>query len=33
MKGKIIKSTGSWYQVLELETNKIFEARIRGNSN
>ncbi len=30
MKGKIIKSTGSWYQVLELETEKIFEARIRG---
>lgn len=30
MKGKIIKSTGSWYQVLETETGKIFEARIRG---
>jgi ribosome biogenesis GTPase len=30
MKGKIIKSTGSWYQVLEMETNRIFEARIRG---
>lgn len=30
MKGQIIKSTGSWYQVLESETGKIFEARIRG---
>lgn len=30
MKGLIIKSTGSWYQVLEQESNKIFEARIRG---
>ncbi len=30
MKGLIIKSTGSWYQVMELDTKKIFEARIRG---
>lgn len=30
MKGKVIKSTGSWYQVLEAETGQIFEARIRG---
>lgn len=30
MKGKITKSTGSWYQVLEYETGKFFEARIRG---
>lgn len=30
MKGQIIKSTGSWYQVLSSDTNKVFEARIRG---
>ncbi len=30
MNGLIIKSTGSWYQVLDLETQKVFEARIRG---
>ena len=30
MKGLIIKSTGSWYQVLDEETGTIFEARIRG---
>lgn len=30
MKGLIIKSTGSWYQVMEDETGKVFEARIRG---
>ena len=30
MKGLITKSTGSWYQVLDLETQKVFEARIRG---
>lgn len=30
MQGLIIKSTGSWYQVLELDTKNIFEARIRG---
>ena len=30
MKGLVIKSTGSWYQVLELDTNTVFEARIRG---
>lgn len=30
MKGLITKSTGSWYQVLDLEQNKTFEARIRG---
>lgn len=30
LKGIIIKSTGSWYQVLESETRQIYEARIRG---
>ncbi|WP_234110611.1 ribosome small subunit-dependent GTPase A [Chryseobacterium sp. R2A-55] len=30
MKGLITKSTGSWYQVLETETGRFFEARIRG---
>ena len=30
MKGLITKSTGSWYQVLDLETRQVFEARIRG---
>lgn len=30
MKGLIIKSTGSWYQVLEKEKGGIYEARIRG---
>ena len=30
MKGLITKSTGSWYQVLEQETARFFEARIRG---
>lgn len=30
MKGLIIKSTGSWYQVKEEKTGNIFEARIRG---
>lgn len=30
MKGLITKSTGSWYQVLEKETGRFFEARIRG---
>lgn len=30
MKGIVIKSTGSWYQVLEQATNTIYEARIRG---
>lgn len=30
LKGLITKSTGSWYQVLELETGRFFEARIRG---
>ncbi len=30
MKGLIIKSTGSWYQVLDLESRIIYEARIRG---
>ncbi|MDO4763786.1 MAG: ribosome small subunit-dependent GTPase A [Flavobacteriaceae bacterium] len=29
-KGIVIKSTGSWYQVLENDTKAIFEARIRG---
>lgn len=30
MKGLITKSTGSWYQVLELDTKTVYEARIRG---
>lgn len=30
MKGIVIKSTGSWYQVLEDDSKTIFEARIRG---
>lgn len=30
MKGLITKSTGSWYQVLDLENQQFFEARIRG---
>ena len=30
MKGQIIKSTGSWYQVLEQHSSVIYEARIRG---
>ncbi|AIL45798.1 MULTISPECIES: ribosome small subunit-dependent GTPase A [Elizabethkingia] len=30
MRGIIIKSTGSWYQVLDQESGKIYEARIRG---
>lgn len=30
MKGLITKSTGSWYQVLDRETGRFFEARIRG---
>jgi ribosome biogenesis GTPase len=30
VKGLITKSTGSWYQVLESETGRFFEARIRG---
>lgn len=30
MKGLITKSTGSWYQVLELDNGNFFEARIRG---
>jgi len=30
LKGIIIKSTGSWYQVLESESRHIYEARIRG---
>ena len=30
MKGLVTKSTGSWYQVLELETGRFYEARIRG---
>lgn len=30
IKGLITKSTGSWYQVLEFETGRFFEARIRG---
>lgn len=29
-KGLVIKSTGSWYQVLETDTQIIYEARIRG---
>ena len=30
MKGLITKSTGSWYQVLDLDQNTFYEARIRG---
>lgn len=30
MKGLITKSTGSWYQVLDTENQKFYEARIRG---
>ena len=30
MKGLVIKSTGSWYQVMEEKTGTVFEARIRG---
>ena len=30
LRGLVIKSTGSWYQVLETDTENIFEARIRG---
>ena len=30
MKGLITKSTGSWYQVMEFDTEKFYEARIRG---
>lgn len=29
-KGLVIKSTGSWYQILENNTQTIYEARIRG---
>lgn len=29
-KGLIIKSTGSWYQVMDTATREVFEARIRG---
>lgn len=30
MKGLVIKSTGSWYQVMEHDTRQVYEARIRG---
>lgn len=30
MEGLIIKSTGSWYQVLDRENQRVYEARIRG---
>lgn len=30
MKGLITKSTGSWYQVLDRDSGKMYEARIRG---
>ncbi len=30
MKGLVTKSTGSWYQVFDLDTQKTYEARIRG---
>ncbi|NAW50421.1 ribosome small subunit-dependent GTPase A [Elizabethkingia argentiflava] len=30
MKGIIIKSTGSWYHVMDEESGRIYEARIRG---
>lgn len=29
-RGKVIKSTGSWYQVLLMDTNEVVDARIRG---
>ena len=29
-RGKVIKSTGSWYQVLLMGTNEVVDARIRG---
>ncbi|RQP12903.1 MAG: ribosome small subunit-dependent GTPase A [Chryseobacterium sp.] len=28
--GLVIKSTGSWYRVMDLSSNEVFEARIRG---
>ncbi len=30
MKGLVTKSTGSWYQVFDLDTHQFYEARIRG---
>ena len=30
MKGLVIKSTGSWYEVREFDTEKVYSARIRG---
>jgi len=30
LEGLIIKSTGSWYQVLDKENQRVYEARIRG---
>jgi len=30
LKGLVTKSTGSWYQVFDLDTQKTYEARIRG---
>jgi hypothetical protein len=33
MKGKIIKSTGSWYQVLEMETGKSSKQEFAENLN
>lgn len=30
MKGLVIKSTGSWYQVMDHDSRKVYEARIRG---
>jgi len=30
LKGLVIKSTGSWYQILESGTGTVYEARIRG---
>lgn len=30
MKGLVIKSTGSWYQIRDIQTLRVYEARIRG---
>lgn len=30
MKGTVVKSTGSWYQVLA-ENNKVYQCRLKGN--
>ena len=30
MKGKVLKSTGSWYNILEDDTRRVYECRVRG---